>query len=371
MHAIREQDIAQLPAIRYTVKDDVFFRKCRERVNRYFREKKSHQLADGRMYGKTCFLFLMWILLYVLMLSNTIKGWPLLLVQVSWHFTMFLMSVGIAHDGTHHAYSTKQWVNRFFTGIFDYIGINSDMWEYNHIHSHHRAPNVPIYDSAIFSFPLFRFHPRAPYHPFHRYQHLYIILIYAFSTLFKLFILDFFSFFRSRIGFISISGRSLRQFFYLLLTKAVVISYTLVIPLMVLEVPAWQVVTGFLLGHIVSGIALGIIFQVTHLHQATTWPEPDETGGIPTSFAEHIFRTTADFCPSSRLITWISGGLNIHVAHHLFPRVSQMHLIPVARIVKETAAECGLRYHVYPTVLAAVRSHLVTLKQLGRQPAVS
>ncbi|WP_118974137.1 fatty acid desaturase family protein [Taibaiella koreensis] len=367
MSFVREKDILLLPQIRYTGKEDLFYQRCRNKVNRYFIDKKKHKLADSRMHGKTLLLFSLWILLYMLMLCSGIRGWSLILLQIAWHFNMFLMSVGIAHDGTHHAYSNKRWVNKFFTGVFDYIGINSDMWEYNHIHSHHRAPNVPVYDSAIFSLSLFRFHPRAPYYRFHRYQHRYIFIVYAFSTLFKLFILDFFSFSRSRIGFISIQRRPITQFLYLLFTKAVVITYTLVLPLILIDAPAWQIVTGFLLGHMISGIALGIIFQVTHLHRDTTWPEPDATGNIKTSFAQHILLTTADFCPSSRVITWISGGLNIHVAHHLFPRISQMHRVPLARIIKETAAECGLSYHYYPTILKAIRAHLDTLKMLGRE----
>lgn len=368
MKTIREQDITALPRIKYAPGEDDFYRKCRTKINAYFADKGIHKLAGRRMYGKTILLFSLWIFLYALILSNRFGGWALILLQTAWHFNMFLMSVGIAHDGTHHAYSNKKLVNRFFSGVFDYIGINSDMWEYNHIHAHHNAPNVPIYDSAIFSLRLFRFHPRAPYHSFHRYQHLYIFFIYACSTLFKLFFLDFFSFFRKRIGFISIQQHSLKAFLYLLWTKAVVVTYTLVIPLLVLDAPAWQIITGFLLGHIVSGIALGVIFQVTHLHQDTTWPEPDEAGNIKTSFAEHVLITTADFSPGNRIITWISGGLNIHVAHHLFPRISQMHLIPMARIIKETADECNVRYYHYPTVWQAVRSHLVTLKKLGERP---
>lgn len=153
MKSIREQDVAALPRIRYHTGEDQFYQRCREKINTYFDNKGIHKLAGSRMYGKTCLLFSLWILLYALILSNRVLGWPLTLLQVAWHFTMFLMSVGIAHDGTHHAYSNKPRVNRFFTGVFDYIGINSDMWEYNHLHAHHNAPNVPLYDSAIFSLP--------------------------------------------------------------------------------------------------------------------------------------------------------------------------------------------------------------------------
>lgn len=368
--AIREQDIQQLPKINYTIKQDEFYKRCSEKVNAYFRDRKLSKFAGSRMYGKTFLLLFLWVGMFALIMTNWFTGWQLIVLQVAWHMVMFLMSVGIAHDGTHHAYSTNDRINKFFTGIFDFIGINSDMWEYNHILSHHNAPNVPIYDSAIFSMPIFRLHPRAPYRSFHRYQHLYIFGIYALSTLFKLFILDFFSFNRTRIGFVSVKKKNLQNFLYLVFTKVVVVSYTLVLPLIFLDAPAWQIVTGFIIGHLLAGILLGVIFQVTHLHKATTWPEPDADGNIHNSFAQHIMETTADFSPTSHFWTWVSGGLNIHVAHHLFPSVSQMHLIPLARIVKETAEECGVEYVYYPTVIAALRSHFTTLRRLGQPESI-
>lgn len=367
---INEGEINSLPKINYTQRNDPFYKKCSDRVNAYFKERQLSKFAGTRMYGKTILLLSLWLGGFALIMTNWFAGLVLIGLQVAWHMVMFLMSVGIAHDGTHHAYSTNERINKLFARVFDYIGINSDMWEYNHILSHHNAPNVPIYDSAIFSLPLFRFHPRAPYRSYHRYQHLYIFVIYALSTLFKLFVLDLFSFNRPRIGFVQVTKRNAGAFLYLLFTKLVVISYTLVLPLVFLDAQAWQVITGFVLGHLLSGVLLGVIFQVTHLHQATTWPEPDAKGNMHNSFACHILATTADFAPGSRFWTWVSGGLNIHVAHHLFPTVSQSHLIPLARIVKEVAAEEGLTYHYYPTVGAALRSHLRTLRQLGQPESI-
>lgn len=249
--------------------------------------------------------------------------------------------------------------------MFDLIGINSHMWEYNHNLSHHYVPNIPLYDSAIDSFVLFRFHPRSAWHSFHRYQHWYIFLLYAFSTLFKIFILDFYSFSRKRIGMIAVNKPGWKDIAYLLFTKAVVIGYTLIIPLLVIHEPAWQIVAGFIAGNFLMGITLGIVFQVTHLSDHTVFAEPDATGQVQHSYPEHILKTTADFCADNKVITWISGGLNLHVAHHLFPKISQQHLPAITKIVKHTAAEYGLVYKEYPTVLAALRSHLRLLKRLG------
>jgi linoleoyl-CoA desaturase len=351
--------------ITYSKKDDPFFADLRQRVNDYFTRTGYNRQDDPRMYRKTIVQVSMWVIIYACMLSNFFYGWGLFFLQIGLHFTLFLMSVGIAHDGSHNSYSQRPWLNKLMYRCFDFIGINSNMWEYNHNLSHHFVPNIPRYDSAIDSFGLFRFHPHAKYYPVHRFQHLYIFSIYALATLFKILFLDFFSFSRKQIGMVRIKKHSFRDILYLVVTKIGVVSYSLVIPLLVIHVPAWQIVCGFLAGHFVSGIALGVIFQVTHLSDYSVFVEPDEQGVVHNSFPRHIMATTADFATQNRVVTWISGGLNIHVAHHLFPRISQVHLPKLAKIVKQTAADHGVPYKEYPSVWAALKSHLRMLKKLG------
>jgi linoleoyl-CoA desaturase len=299
------------------------------------------------------------------MLSNWFYGLPLLLLQIMFHFSMFLISVGIAHDGSHSSYSKRPWLNKLTYRVFDLIGINSHMWEYNHNLSHHYVPNIPQYDSAIDSFGLFRFHPRADYHSFHRYQHIYILFIYALSTLFKIFFLDFFSFTRKRIGIVKLDKPKLRDVLYLVFTKAFVIGYTLVVPLMIINRPVYEIISGFIIGNLICGICLGVVFQVTHLSDRTIYVEPNEDGVIDSSFPMHIIQTTSDFATNSSLVTWISGGLNLHVAHHLFPKISQVHLPAITKLLQQTATDLGVPYKQYPTVLSAVVSHLRLLKRLG------
>lgn len=356
-----------LVRIRYGQPENDFMRTLRQRVDTHFLRSGLDRQDDPRMYRKTALQLGLWLGIYGLLLSNYFQGWAVFSLQVAFHFSMFLMSVGIAHDGSHHAYSRHPWLNKLTYRVFDLIGINSHMWEYNHNLSHHYVPNIPRYDSAIDSFGLFRFHPRAPYYWFHRYQHRYIFGIYALSTLFKLFFLDFYSYRRDRIGMLRLAAHPPGRIAYLLLTKAFVISYTLLLPLWVINAPAGLIVAGFLAGHFASGIALGLIFQVTHLSDHTVFPSPDRHGMIAHSFPLHILRTTTDFCTRNPLVSWIAGGLNIHVAHHLFPDISQVHLPALARIVRQTAREYAMPYREYPSVLAALRSHLRLLRQLGQK----
>lgn len=356
---------SNFPLIKYAKREEPFFRTMRERVNAYFRNKNITRFATPKMFGKAFLQFILWIGLYALIISNNFQGFSLFLLQIAFYCTIFLVSVGIAHDGSHNAYSSNTNVNKVMNSVFDFIGINSYMWDFNHIQSHHNVPNIPLYDSAIDSFKLFRFHPKAKYFNFHKYQHLYIFGIYSFATIFKIFFLDFFSFRRKRIGFIKMQKHSLKNIVWLGFTKLVVISYTLILPLTILDAPAWQIILGFLCGNFIAGISLGVIFQVTHISNHSTWPEPNQNGVINNSFARHIMETTSDFCPYNKVITWISGGLNNHVAHHLFPGISQIHLPALTKIVKETAIEYDIPYKEYPTMWAALISHFETLKKLG------
>jgi linoleoyl-CoA desaturase len=349
----------------YQYDEDSFFTTLRQRVNEYFKKTGLNKQDDPGMYLKTTIQLSMWAGFYACMLSNYFHGWLLFMFQIAFHFTMFLMSVGIAHDGSHGAYSKRPWLNKLMYRVFDLIGINSHMWEYNHNLSHHYVPNIPIYDSAIDSFGLFRLHPRAKYFNFHKFQHIYMFFLYSLSTLFKIFFLDFFSIARKRIGNVAVSKHSVMDILYLVFTKLFVVSYTLIIPVIVIDAPAWQIIGGFLAGNIIMGITLGIVFMTTHLTDNTVYAEPDEKGIIYNSFPRHVIAATADFAPNNKFVTWISGGLNLHVAHHLFPKISQVHLPAVTKILKQTCQEFAVPYKVYPTVFSALRSHLRLLKKLG------
>ena len=261
-----------IPRIQFKNSPSQFYKDLQKKINDYFSDNNRTPYATKTLYSKSLILIFLWAFSYTIMLSVEMEAPLLIFCQMVFHFTMFSMTIGIAHDGSHNSFSPNPKINRWATGIFDWVGINSYMWGFNHIKSHHMANNVPEYDSAIDSFTLFRFHPRAPYYSIHKYQHLYIVFIYGLSTLFKLFFLDFFSFTRTRIGFLKLDHHPKKEIFYLFITRLTVIFYSLIVPLLWIDTSPWIVLTGFLFGHFFSGLALGMIFQVTHLFQNTIWP---------------------------------------------------------------------------------------------------
>jgi linoleoyl-CoA desaturase len=69
----------------------------------------------------------------------------------------------------------------------------------------------------------------------------------------------------------------------------------------------------------------------------------------------------------NKIVNWYTGGLN-QIEHHIFPNISHIHY-GIAKIVKETAAECNL-YYEYKTMRGAVIAHFKHLKDLGMKPAM-
>jgi linoleoyl-CoA desaturase len=92
----------------------------------------------------------------------------------------------------------------------------------------------------------------------------------------------------------------------------------------------------------------------------------EETGKLEDEWAIHQLKTTANFAPRSKVISWLVGGLNFQVEHHLFPKISHIHYPEISKIVKQACAEFNVPYIEYPKMHQAIASHVNFLKQMGR-----
>jgi linoleoyl-CoA desaturase len=361
----RVNGIAEMP--RYRNRDSPFYAELRHRVDLYMKEHGLRRHAGAKMVAKTVAIFGFFFASYLLILTNHFAGMSLFVALVLMHLSLFLTTIGVAHDATHYCYFKSRRANEIMWLIFDLLGVNSTFWVNTHVHSHHHAPNVALYDSAIESFALVRFHPKTRYHPLARYQHLYMFVVYGFATLFQCYLLEFVSITKNFIGFRDGDRKSRLNITRVYLFKVLMMGYSFVLPLVLVKAPAWQIVLGCLAGHFACGIMIGVVFMTTHLAQDTTFPEADANGLLADPHAEHILATTADFSVGNPVVTWLAGGLNLHVAHHLFPSISQVHLPQITKIVAELARRYGLRYRSY-TLLEALLNHLRLLKRLGSLP---
>ena len=140
---------------------------------------------------------------------------------------------------------------------------------------------------------------------------------------------------------------------------------TLVLPIILVDQPWWLIVIGFLLMHFICGSVLSYIFQLAHVIEETSFYKPDENGSVENNWAVLQMKTTANFANSNRVFSWLIGGLNFQVEHHLFPNICHVHYRKIAHIVKETAEEFHLPYNQHKTFFGALRSHFTLLNNLG------
>ena len=101
-----------------------------------------------------------------------------------------------------------------------------------------------------------------------------------------------------------------------------------------------------------------------HVVEDSLFVIPDENGLIKCSWGEHQLRTTDDYSPDSKIVSFFFSGLNHHVAHHLFPRYCHVHYPAITKIVRATAKEFGLRYR-YNSITGGLLSHFKLLKKLS------
>jgi linoleoyl-CoA desaturase len=82
------------------------------------------------------------------------------------------------HDAVHGTIFKSRRANQLFIYLFDLMGANSYIWKVRHVRFHHNYPNVEGWDTVIKQSPLARVFPNGPYAKLHRYQHIYLPLLY-------------------------------------------------------------------------------------------------------------------------------------------------------------------------------------------------
>ena len=79
-----------------------------------------------------------------------------------------------------------------------------------------------------------------------------------------------------------------------------------------------------------------------------------------------LYRHIATASSSGGLVlSWFYAGLNYHIEHHLFPRISHVHYPKMRPIIREYCAEMGIPYKYYPTLLDTIRDYIEHLYYLG------
>jgi linoleoyl-CoA desaturase len=348
-------------------KQNLFFKELKDKVDHYFLNRKLDPSGGGRLYFKGIIQILSALALYVTLVFFT-PGYILAIV-LCFVLGMNLAVVGfnVMHEGGHQSFSKHNWLNKVSAYSLNVLGGNSYFWKIKHNINHHTFTNIEGMDSDIDVKPFMRLHEGQPRYWFHRFQHVYWVFLYGISYVTWVFYDDFAKYISGKVSFNS-EPRSLalKEHFIFWITKVLYVAFYIVLPIIMV---GWlQTLIGFTIITFVCGLFISVVFQLAHMVEGTQFPLPDEQSHrIKQEWAIHQLSTTANFATDNKIMSWLLGGLNFQIEHHLFPRISHIHYPNISKFVKETCKEYNIEYIEYSSLLKALYSHLFHIRRLGIQ----
>ena len=338
-----------------------FAAELKARAEAHFAGRSRH--AGPAMVFKTALLFAWLAGSWAALMFAPLSPWQVVLGVTSLALAMAGVGFGVMHDANHGAYARSARVNDALSRSLDLLGASSFLWRQAHNVLHHSYTNLPGLDIDLEMSSLLRVAPWQAQRPCHRFQHLYVALLFGLFPL-KWWLYDdprMFILGRPPHPLPRARGAVLAK---ALAFKAVFLAWAFVVP--ALLHPTWWLVPLWLYGSFVLGNVLAWVFQLAHCVGAAEMIDARPGERLSTSWAAHQVSTSVDFARHSRVLSWYLGGLNFQVEHHLFPQVCHTHYPALAPLVEEVCEAHGVRYRSLPSLGAALRANLDWLRAMGR-----
>lgn len=357
-----------MPKVTYNNKQAAFYPALKKEIDAYFKQKNIKKTGNWALFSKTIILLALSLLLYCLVLFVPMPGAAALGVCALLGLSLAFIGFNVMHDACHGSYSSNSRVNEILGYTLNALGGNSFMWKQKHNIIHHTYTNVDGVDDDIARSPFIRMCRTQKWVPAHKVQHIYLAFLYAISSLFWILWQDFKKYFTKKVYTSKLPAMSQKEHIIFWTSKVFYVLFYIALPVMLHGWGAW--LAGFLVLHAVMGLTLSVVFQLAHVVEDTEFVHVGLNDAliIENEWAVHQVRTTANFSPGSKWITYLAGGLNFQIEHHLFPRISHIHYPSISPIVKRKCEEFNLPYLSNASFSKALYSHFKLIKQLGMHP---
>ena len=318
-------------------------------------------IGDPRLQRKAAVIVIWFASSYAaLLVAPTL--FAALLAALSLAFAASALGFGVFHDANHRTLFRRPISNlraaRFCSML---LGPSRHFWVHKHQGLHHRQPNVLGWDDDLETRGRLRLSPACAWEPHFRRQELKALLYYGLNTVEWLFWKDLRCFMGGRLNkwhALELDKQERAEF---LIFKGLYLLLFVAPPFFAL--PLMRAAAAFILFHFALSWVLAVVFQLAHLTPGMQF----DGVRVGDDWALHQLRTTADFATGSRLTTWLTGGLNHQIEHHLFPNVAHSHYSGLRPIVRAVAERQGVHCHDLGGIFSALRQHFALLKSLSAQ----
>ncbi|MES2628767.1 MAG: acyl-CoA desaturase [Bacteroidota bacterium] len=338
----------------------------RKKVDDYFKVNEKHATGNYKAYWKTAILFTTALAFYNVLMFDLTPIWVSVLICILLGLNLAGIGFNVMHEGAHGSFSSRKWVNDMMSHSLEFMGGSSYMWKQKHNMNHHAYTNIEGLDDDIDIKPWIRTNNNQPRRWYHRYQHIYWVLLYGFTYFIWVFSQDFQKYFTRKIADTPLKKMKTKDHVIFWSSKILYVFTFLIIPMFMLGF--WPTVIGYAIISFTCGWVIAVVFQLAHLIEDSSFPMPDANSNkIEQEWTIHQLTTTANFSTRNKITSWFTGGLNFQIEHHLFPKINHVHYPAISKLVKEVCEEFNVTYMEYPSVLSALRSHVGYLKTAGSQ----
>jgi linoleoyl-CoA desaturase len=342
-----------------------FITETRRDVEEYLSSGRTRIRGRVQLYAKGVVAFAVMLASWAVVMLADPRPWLGLLGLAGLVVGTSLTAFCVMHDANHGSYFGSRRFNHLMGWTSDsLLGMSSYAWRVKHNIAHHTYTNVDGYDADITQVPVARFMPVQEPRSWYRLQHFYIWPLYGLMGLRWQTIGDAAALFRGGIGRSSLRMPRGWDLAGLTAGKAFFVCWAIALPMLVY--PWWVVLAGYFVFSVLVSLIMAVTFQLAHCVEEADFFTAEELSTERRVWAVHEVETTVDFCPRNRVLTWMLGGLNFQIEHHLFPGVPHTHYARIAEIVQRNAQRHGVRYTVHGSLRAALRSHYRHLRETGR-----
>lgn len=340
-----------------------FHQEIKKRVQEYFQENNVKPTGNFSLYFKAVLLWSAYIFLYVHVVFFTPAPWIAVIECLLMGGLTAAIGFNVMHDGGHGSFSSSKFWNKIAAFSVNGLGASMLMWNNKHNIVHHTYTNIDGIDDDIEIKPMLRMCPTQKKYYIHRFQHIYVWMLYPLLLVVWVFLSDYTKYFSKKIGIVPIKKLSTFDHFAFWIAKIGYYFMMIVLPIYMLGLVNWLV--GFLTILLFAGLILSMVFQLAHTVEETAFPTPAENNDIENEWAVHQVQTTANFATDNKLVCWLVGGLNFQIEHHLFPKISHVHYPAISKIIKDVCNEFNIKYIEFKRTRDAILSHSLHLKRMG------
>lgn len=244
----------------------------------------------------------------------------------------------IQHSANHGSLIDNNSWNEFFGYYNDITGASSFMWKTQHNLGHHLLPNNVVHDPDTFSnYPVVRFSDKFKIKKWHKFQFLYLPLVSGLMGFNYLFF-DFLYFINGCYFNVRCPKKTFKDIIFFFGFKLMHLFLYYFIPIYKFGhwwSPLLTVYTG--------SIYLSFQFLISHntieinKYKKRTYED----------WAEMQIIESSTWCGHSKLINFLTGGLNSQIEHHLFPGLSDQLYPQIQDIIIDECKKRNIAYVKY------------------------